>query len=181
MKVITSSLCFGCVMILMLLQCVTSKCNTARDCHPSIAGFTGTVSSNVINCREGNCVCNTCFVESEGNCTLREGCWELFFSGQSFECRLKNRPLFSTPSSILFGISAVTFVAPLLVAAVCGLAAVVCSRRCSKMNIPERFITPAIVVAIVCLWTVTAVFLVAGIITSTMSESVDSPSCLRAA
>ncbi len=177
----TSSLCFGCIVILVLLQCVTSMCITAQGCHPNITGFTGTVSTNVINCIEGNCVCNTCFVESEGSCTLREGCWELYFSGQSFECRQRNRPLFSTPSSILFGISAVTFVAPLLVAAVCGLAIVVCFRRCSKMNIPERFITPVIVVAIACFWTVTAVFLVVGIIISTMSESSDSSSCLQTA
>lgn len=181
MKELTLFLCFSFVMLLTLLHCVTSRCNTAQDCHPDIVGFTETVSENAIACTVGECVCNTCFVlGSDGNCTLSEGCWELVFSGGSFECRMKeNTALFGTPAAVLFGVSAVLFVVPIIVVAVWGLAVVVCYRRCEKLEIPYHICNRLVIVVCVCFWTVSAVFILAGIILATTSESRGTPTCLQ--
>lgn len=171
MKELTFSLFFSCA-VFMLLHRVTSGCSTAQDCHPNIPGFNGTVSKNEINCASDKCVCEACFIAGDdGNCILREECWELVFSERGFECRRKeNRAVFTTVSAVLFGVSAVIFIAPLVLAGVLGLTTVVFYRRCNKMEIPDRIITPVIAVACACFWTVSLVLIVAGIIHSTTSH-----------
>ena len=181
MKQLALSLCASFAVFLTLLHCVASQCSTAQDCHPGITGLT--VSEDVIACTDGECVCNSCFVRgSDGNCTLREGCWKLVFSGGRFECRMEEKSfIFSTPAAVLFGVSAVLFVLPIIIAAVCVMAVIICYRRCSKLDIPNRYITPAIAVACACFWTLSAVFILAGIILATTSESTGNSTCLQLA
>lgn len=181
MKELTFTQFCSCATFLMLLHCVASGCSTARDCYPNINGFDSTVSENLINCTDKTCVCNICFyVGSDESCTLRDGCWELVFSERVIECRMKeNGAIFTTVSGVLFGVSAVIFIVPLVLAGVLGLTIVVFYKRCSKKEIPDRIITPVIVGACACSWTVSLVLVVAGIIHSVTSESSDNPTCLQ--
>lgn len=171
MKVL--SLFLGCAVFLVLLQCATSQCNTTQDCRPDIVSFTGNFSENAIRCVGERCVCNTCFeTGTDGNCALRSGCWQLVSSEGFSECVMAgNGGLFPTSSAILFGVSAVLFIVPLLLAGILGLAMVVCYKQCNEMEIPKRVITPLLVVAIACFWTISVVLILAGIIVSSTAES----------
>lgn len=174
------SLFLGCAVFLVLLQCATAQCNTTQDCLPNIDGFTGNFSENALRCDAGRCVCNTCFdTGTDGSCILRSGCWQLVSREGVYECVMRESGgLFPTTSAILFGVSAVLFVVPLLLAGILGLSVVVCYKQCNEMEVPKRVITPLLVVAIACLWTISVVLIVAGIIVASTAEST---TCLQVA
>ena len=153
-------------------------CANATDCYPSLDGFDGTFAETIISCRGGACQCNLCFsVGTDGKCTLSDGCWTTEVVNEVTTCRLMQYAFFPRVYTIIFGVAAILFFLPLLMAFLLIVPSTICHRWCEKgREPPSRMAWRLLIALLAAFWLIAASIFFAGLILL-LSER-GSPTCL---
>ena len=152
-----------------------TACVNTTDCYPTLSRFDGTFDETIIACDGGECVCNLCFrVDSDGKCTLNDGCWTTQQTNEATTCSLMEYSLFSRVYGILFGISTILFFFPLLVGLFLILPSTICYRWCEKgKDPPSRFVWALLIALFAVFWFLAIVIFFAGLVL-VISEQIGS-------